>query len=125
MLLGSDRGRFLGNVFNTAMPLCAEDFWGESNSRTIRTWHRDRSGYRFYPYTQSDLRTVTRCGFSTAELYSGHEISVSRSGDGLTLTGFSVEEVDRAFNIMKSYQIGIVREDGLLEYVDPTGYFTY
>ncbi len=123
--LGSNRGRFMGSVFNMVMPLCELEFWAEAMSPGIRTWHKDELGYRFYPYTQADLRAVTRCGNPMVNLASGKSLCISQGGDGLTAKNFTAVEREQILWQLETYQLPVLHDEELQNFIDEHGDLRY
>lgn len=123
--LGSSGGRFHGSVISAVYPLCEEDFWGESEAPTIRSWRREGQVFRYYPYTLADLRAITRCGHPAVDLDSGLSVVMSRSGDGITFSPISHSTAAAVLEMIGRYRIPAVENDAPFEgYIDASGYFT-
>jgi hypothetical protein len=123
--LGSINGRFYGSVTSTVYSLRDEDFWGESEAPTIRSWRREGPLFRYYPYTLADVRTATRCGHPAVDLDSGLTIVMSRSGDGITFAPITRSTADTVLEMIGGYGIPTVENDAPFDgYIDESGYFT-
>lgn len=127
--LGSERGRFRGSVWNSISPLVDEDHWDESDAPGIRTYHGASDGYVFFPYTLSDVRTVTRCG-TPEVLISMESMNVtgrlSLGGQGFGLIGLprSMDPVVRA--LLQQTSIPVVDDfEQLRDYIADDGTLTY
>jgi hypothetical protein len=122
---GSASGAFKGSVGNEEFPLCEADFWAESSTPGIRTWTRTEHGFLLFPYALADIRTVTRFGYPVISLPGGKEIVISRGGDGLTFSGFTLDERQQILKLSQEYSLPVVEDERVGDYVDPNGYFTY
>lgn len=124
--LGSRNGRFHGSVLSASLSLCEQDWWAECETPGIRTWRRERDSFRYFPYTLSDIRTVTRCGDPFVETDSGTTIIMSRGCDGLTVSPISPGAVETVLTLVRSFGIpAIADDDTLSDYIDIDGFFTF